>query len=62
MILNSAGFDCIERTPRGAVDFGLNAAANGGFEEPAVVAMFQVRPIGTPGEPVAPTIGTGVKT
>jgi hypothetical protein len=51
---------CIEALR--AVDFGLDAATNGGLDEPAAVAIFQVMPIGTPGEPVAPTIGTGVKT
>lgn len=34
---------------------------SGGLNEPAAVA-FQVMPMGTPGEPVAPVIGTGVKT
>jgi hypothetical protein len=33
----------------------------GGFNEPAAVGP-QVMPMGTPGEPVAPVIGTGVKT
>jgi hypothetical protein len=40
----------------------LQTHAGGGLDEPAAPALAQVRPIGTPGDPVAPAIGTGVKT
>ena len=60
-ILAQARWFCSKRLS--AADLGLDAARGGRFREPTSVEPFsQVMPIGTPGEPVAPTIGTGLKT